>query len=78
MKNEFLTKDELVQVYMSCGMEDPDGMYADDVDLFEFTDALIKVLLPIISKAERNECIKFVRSLNSEVANALQENRGNL
>jgi len=47
-------------------------------DLERLADAFIMAAAPAIVKLEREMCIKFVRSLNSHVADKLQEVRGNL
>lgn len=79
MKNKYLSADNLTQVFLSCGMEDHEnGMFADDVDLFEFTDAIIEAVTQSIARDERKECIKFVNSLNTTVGAALQEKRGGM
>ena len=78
MKNPYINKDDLLQVYMSCGMEDPGGLYADEVDLFELTDALVNYLTPIIAREERKHCIEFVHARNPAVAEALREKRGDM
>lgn len=47
-------------------------------DLERLADAFIMAAAPAIVKLEREMCVKFVRSLNSHVADKLQEVRGNL
>ena len=62
-------------------MKDPQGIYLDlsaDFDLVEYTNKLIETIESRVAKVERDFCIEFVRSLNTEVANALEEKRGNL
>jgi hypothetical protein len=73
-----LTKDEVKQVYLSCEMKDPDGLYADEVELYELTKAIEKRVALKFARAERAQCIKFVQSLNTEVARALSEKRGQM
>lgn len=71
-----LTKEEMRNVFLSCDMLDKDGLYADDVDVYELCAAVEKAVALKYARAERVECIKFVRSLNTEVARALSEKRG--
>ena len=71
-----LTKEEMRKVFLSCDMLDKDGLYADDVDVYELCAAVEKAVALTYANAERAECIKFVRSLNTEVARALSEKRG--
>ena len=71
-----LTKDEMRKVFLSCDMRSKDGLYADEVDVYELCAAVEKAVAMKYARAERAECIKFVRSLNTEVARALSEKRG--
>lgn len=64
-------------VFMSCEMEDHEnGMFADDVDLCEFTDAVISAVQEQIAREERANCIEYVNTLNTAVGAALKEYRG--
>ena len=47
-------------------------------DLERLADAFIMAAAPAIVKVEREMCVKFVRSLNTHVADKLQEVRGGL
>jgi len=46
-------------------------MYADDVDIFEYARAIEKA----VREDERRACIALVKSLNYEVAKALEDYR---
>jgi len=70
-----LTKDEMRKVFLSCDMLDKDGLYADEVDVYELCAAVERAVALKYANAERAECIKFVQSLNTEVARALKEKR---
>lgn len=72
------TKDKMRKVFLSCDMRSKDGLYADDVDIYELCAAVEKEVALKYARAERAECIKFVRSLNTEVARALSEKRGSM
>ena len=47
-------------------------------DLVKLANALVAAAQPKIAKQERAECIEFVRSLNSLVADKLEEKRGKM
>jgi len=44
----------------------------------KLASAFVMAAMPAIVRIEREMCIEFVASLNTEVANALREKRGNL
>jgi hypothetical protein len=71
-----LTKDEMRKVFLSCDMLNKDGLYADDVDVYELCAAVEKAVAIKYARVERAMCIEFVESLNPEVARALNEKRG--
>lgn len=77
-----MTEQDIKQVLFSCksqepGAEiDPKGLYCDNLDVIEFTRKLEEKILLAAARKERAECIKFVRSLNHLVADALAEKRG--
>lgn len=73
-----LTKNEMRSIFLSCDMLDKDGLYADEVDIYELCAAVEKAVAMKYARAERAECIKFVRSLNTEVARALSDKRGSM
>jgi hypothetical protein len=68
-----LTKDHIKAIFLECNNKDPDGMYANDVDIIEFGRKLEEYARKDATYDERDACIKFVRSLNTEVAKALEE-----
>jgi len=71
----YVSEEIIKQVYFYCN-NDPDGLFVDEVDLLEFSEKLVSVIGRDIARAERTECIKFVESLNKEVARALKDRRG--
>lgn len=73
-----VTNKDIKQAYMDCEMRDPEGLYADEVDLYELGRAFERRMAMKYARAERAECIEFVRSLNPEVARALEEKRGKM
>jgi len=58
---------DIKKIFLECDHRNPDGLYADDVDIIEFGNKLIAAA----RKAERGDCVSFVRTLNKEVAAAL-------
>lgn len=70
-----LDKNTIKQIYLSCGMKNKDGLYADEVDLLEFSAALVKHVSPTIAHAERKACVAFVESRNKDLARALVDKR---
>ena len=77
--NKILTDAEVKSIFMYCDNKNPNGSYADGVDILEFAHKLEAVIaLRVQTKAalqERELCIEFVRSLNTMVADRLQDNR---
>jgi hypothetical protein len=71
---------DIKQVLFTCKSQEPDaevdpkGLYCDNLDVIEFGQ---KIALAAARK-ERAECIKFVKSLNYTVADALNEKRKSL
>lgn len=68
-----LTDLQIKSVFLECENKNPDGMYADDVDVLEFAKKLETFLGAEFSRREQAKCITFVRSLNVEVAKALED-----
>ena len=68
-----MNEDDIKQVLFTCESQDPDakvdpkGLYCDNLDVIEFGRK--------IALKERADCIKFVRSLNHLVADALEDKR---
>ena len=71
-----LSNDEIKQIFFHCNNKSPDGSYADDVDILEFGQKVAAVVALKAVKEERQKCIEFVMSLNTEVGRALAEKRG--
>jgi len=76
MQNKYLTEDDIKQVFFQCKMDDPNGYDFDE--LLDFADKVILTASFNIARTERELCIEFVESLNSEVAKALRDKRGPL
>jgi hypothetical protein len=70
-----LTEDLVKTIFMNCTHKDPNGVYADEVDIMEFAKKVDAVVTERAIKKERSECIKLVKTLNTQVAQALEEHR---
>ena len=68
-----LADNKIKELFLECNNKNPDGLYADDVDLLEFARKVEAASTEEAIYTERKECIKFVRSLNIEVAKALED-----
>jgi hypothetical protein len=66
-----LSNVEIKSIFLECENEDPNSMYADDVDIFEYARAVEKA----VREDERSACVNMVKSLNQEVARALLDYR---
>jgi hypothetical protein len=79
-----MNEQDIKQVLFSCksqepGAEvDPTGLYCDNLDVLEFVQKLEEKIQLAAARKERAECIKFVRSLNHLVADALLDKRGKM
>jgi len=77
-----MTEDDLKRILMDCKSQDPSqpidpkGLYTDNLDIMEFGQKVEDSVALKYARLERAECIKFVKSLNAEVARALSEKRG--
>lgn len=70
-----VSNEDIKQIFFYCDHKDPNGSYADGVDIFEFGQKVAAVVAIQAAKEEREKCIEFVMSLNSEVGKALAEKR---
>jgi hypothetical protein len=73
-----LSNEDIKQIFFYCDNKDPQGSFADDVDIYEFGKKVSAVAAVMAARQERQKCIEFVASLNAEVAKALEEKRGRL
>jgi len=79
-----LTEDDLKHILMDCKSQDPSepidpkGLYTDNLDIIEFGRKVEEKVALLYARKERAECIKFVKSLNTEVALALTGKRGGM
>ena len=71
-----LSEEQIKQIYFATNQDDPEGLRADDVDIYAFARKVEEHLKDEFSKRERAKCIKFVASLNPVVAKALNDWKG--
>lgn len=74
--NPYLNTEEIKEAFRKVYLEENHDFLEED--LVKMADAFIMAAVPAIVKTERDMCIKFVNSLNTNVARALGEYRENL
>lgn len=76
MKQLYLTTEEINEAFRGVMLEENYNFLEDD--LVVLANAFVMAAMPAIVRLEREMCIDFVNSLNTEVGKALQEKRGSL
>jgi len=66
-----MTDIDIIETFINTPLEGDYNFLRDD--LIKIAHAFINKAKPEISKAERAECVKFVRSLNDLVGDALEK-----
>jgi hypothetical protein len=66
-----LTPQEVAEAFRKCYLKENHNFLEEDLQ--ELARGLIRAAEPKIASEERDKCIKFVRSLNTQVAQALQD-----
>jgi hypothetical protein len=74
--NPYLDKEQIKEAFRNLYLEENYNFLEED--LVKLADAFIMAALPMIIRTERDMCIKFVNTLNTNVARALGEYRENL
>lgn len=74
--NPYLNIQEIKEAFRKAHLEENHDFLEED--LVKLADTFIMAAVPAIVKTERDMCIKFVNSLNTNVARALGEYRDNL
>jgi hypothetical protein len=74
--NPYLDTEEIKEAFRNIYLEENYNFLEED--LVKLADAFIMAALPMIIRTERDMCIKFVNTLNTNVARALGEYRENL
>ena len=74
--NPYLDKEQIKEAFRKIYLEENYNFLEEDLE--KLADGFIMAAMPAIVKTERDMCIKFVNSLNTNVARALGEYRDNL
>jgi hypothetical protein len=74
--NPYLNTNEIKEAFRKIYLEENYDFLEED--LIKLADGFIMAAMPAIVKTERDMCVKFVNSLNTNVARALGEYRENL
>ena len=74
--NPYLDKEQIKETFRKIYLEENYNFLEED--LVKLADGFIMAAMPAIVKTERDMCIKFVNTLNTNVARALGEYRENL
>jgi hypothetical protein len=74
--NPYLNTEEIKEAFRKIYLEENHDFLEEDLQ--KLADGFIMAAMPTIVKTERDMCIKFVNSLNTNVARALGEYRDNL
>ena len=74
--NPYLDKDQIKEAFRNLYLEENYNFLEEDLE--KLADGFIMAALPMIIRTERDMCIKFVNTLNTNVARALGEYRENL
>ena len=74
--NPYLDKEGIKEAFRKIYLEENHDFLEEDLQ--KLADGFIMAALPMIIRTERDMCIKFVNTLNTNVARALGEYRENL
>ena len=74
--NPYLNPNEIKEAFRKIYLEENYNFLEED--LVKLAEGFIMAAMPAIVKTERDMCIKFVNTLNTNVARALGEYRENL
>jgi hypothetical protein len=73
----YLTGKEVFETFRDqCNLEDNYSFLAEDLE--QLAQKMIEAAAPKIIAAERERCVTFVRSLNTQVAQALEDFKGDV
>ena len=76
MNNPYLTLEEIKKAFHETELAESYNFLEED--LSKLANAFVMAAMPSIVRTERSMCVKFVASLNAEVAKALEEKRKHL
>lgn len=74
MNKPYLTLDEIKQAFRKVHLDENYNFLEED--LSKLASAFVTAAEPAITSAERERCVTFVRSLNTQVAQALADFKG--
>ena len=74
--NPYLNPEEVKEAFRKIYLEETHDFLEEDLQ--KLADGFIMAAMPAIVKTERDMCVKFVSSLNTNVARALGDYRENL
>ena len=74
--NPYLDPNQIKEAFRKIYLEETYNFLEEDLE--KLADGFIMAALPMIIRTERDMCIKFVNTLNTNVARALGEYRENL
>ena len=74
--NPYLNPNEIKEAFRNIYLEENHDFLEEDLQ--KLADGFIMAAVPMIIRTERDMCIKFVNTLNTNVARALGEYRENL
>lgn len=67
-----ISDEDIKQIFFYCDHRDPNGSYADGVDILEFGKKVAAVAEVQGMKAEREKCVTFIAQTNPELAESLK------
>ena len=74
MNTPYLTLDEIKEAFRKVHLNESYNFLEED--LSKLASAFVAAAEPAIVEAERKKCVTFVRSLNTQVAQALADFKG--
>lgn len=70
-----IDEDFVKQVFFYVDDKDPNGVYADNVNVLDFAHKLYAIVRREVAREEHARCVDIVSHMNREVANALNTQR---
>jgi hypothetical protein len=74
MINPYLTTDKIKKAFHEVHLEENYNFLQGDLE--KLADVFVMAAVPSITAEERERCVTFVRSLNTQVAQALADFKG--
>ena len=70
-----IDEDLVKQVFFYVDDKDPNGVYADNVNLLDFAQKFYALIRREVAREEHARCVEIVSQMNREVANKLNTQR---